>query len=146
MENPIAGAVAPLVSQEPITAASPAPGDTMATVVAAQPHPALPAPLPPTGPSVDVDIDALRAARADGRRTKTLRVGGQVYQVPARMPAYFGILVAADRAVEAFKFLLGDDAYDAVFKDKFFAIDDIDALITALYGQDSLGEASASAA
>ena len=62
------------------------------------------------GVTVDVDLDALRKARADGKRTKTFRFGGEVYQVAGKMPVYVAVLLGEGEIRQALQLWLGDEA------------------------------------
>lgn len=94
-------------------------------------------------PVVDVDLDALRKAHADGKRTKTFRLGGEVFQVGQRLPIYVAVLLGEGEIRSALKLWLGEE------QEQRFSLldldqDDLQLLIRELYVVD-LPNSSASA-
>lgn len=99
-------------------------------------------PVGAEGASVDVDLDALRKAKADGKRTKAFRFDGEVYSVPGKLPAYVGILLASGEPRAALRLWLGDEQ-EAKLAVSDIEQDEIQQLIKQLYSV-SPGESEAS--
>jgi hypothetical protein len=91
---------------------------------------------------VDIDLDALRKAKADGNRTKSFRLDGEVYSVASKLPAYVGILLAAGDPKAALRLWLGDEQ-EAKFSQTDVTQDEIQELIKDLYSVSS-GESEGS--
>lgn len=93
----------------------------------------------------DIDLDALRKAHADGRRTRTVRAGGDTYEVPSKLPIYVAVLLGEGEIRAAMQLWLGDEQ-EARFARKVNPSDDeLREILTVLYGLGT-GDSDASAA
>lgn len=82
---------------------------------------------------VDIDLDALRRAGADGRRTKSFRLAGKVYTVAGKLPLYVAILLGRDDLEAALRLWLGEGQFESAMKADLDD-DEFGALFKALYG------------
>jgi hypothetical protein len=97
------------------------------------------------GETPDVDLDALRKAHADGKRSKTIRAGGDTYQVPSKLPIYVAVLLGEGEIRAALQLWLGE-RQEARFAMKVNPTDDeLRDILATLYGIGS-GESPASVA
>lgn len=92
---------------------------------------------------VDVDLDALRRAGADGRRTKTFRLDGITYEVAGKLPMYVAILLGKEDLEGGMRLWLGDDQFDTAMKADL-TDEEFGALFKGLYGA-TPGESGGSA-
>lgn len=92
---------------------------------------------------VDVDLDALRRAGADGRRTKTFKLDGVIYEVAGKLPLYIAILLEKADLEGALRLWLGDDQYETAMK-AGLDDDEFGELFKVLYGA-APGESEGSA-
>lgn len=93
--------------------------------------------------SVDLDLDALRKAHADGKRTKSFRLGGEVYEVAGKLPIYVAVLLGEGELREAMRLWLGDEQ-EAKLAKAGLDSEELQTLIRELYAV-TPGEAPASA-
>ena len=95
-------------------------------------------PLRSTTPTeVDVDLDALRAAR--DKPAKTFRLGGQTFTAPSSMPLYVGVLLTEGKQRDALRAWLGDEQ-EPRFSASGVTDADLGELFRALYGAEPAGQ------
>lgn len=81
---------------------------------------------------VDVDLDALRRAHADGRRTKSFRLGGEVFEVASKLPIYVAVLLGEGELRDALALWLGDEE-ERRFAKLGVTSDELQQLLRELY-------------
>lgn len=88
-----------------------------------------------TATPVQLDIDQLRKSKSDGRNGQRIafKVDGVTYEVPARLPLMFGILLSSGRMWDALRLWLGDEQMES-FAASSLTDDEFAELIEGLYG------------
>lgn len=96
---------------------------------------------------VDLDLDALRKAHADGHSPivadRTFRLDGIVYHVAPRAPFFVASMMNDGDVEGALRLWLGDEQYDS-FKASTISVDEFRSLFADVYGIDT-GESEPSA-
>lgn len=93
---------------------------------------------------VDVDLDALRKAHADGKRSKSFRLGGEIFHVASRLPIYVAVLLGEGELRDALALWLGDEE-ERRFAQLGITSDELQTLLRELYAIEP-GESLASVA
>jgi hypothetical protein len=91
---------------------------------------------------VDVDLDALRKAHADGKRTKSFRLGGEVFEVAGKLPVYVAVLLGEGELRDALSLWLGEEQ-ERRFASLGITAEELQELLRTLYAV-APGESAAS--